>query len=407
MNRIVHRIVAIIAALLMLWLSCTGSAIQSIDLGKVLSHADPTDPTMVSIAEGRYGPNGYAVIQLSDFHAAVLPDRLDLSRAMDTVLQASRTGDATAAATSWIELRVVDGTPIGQVMRGERLSAFNAETGAPVTPVAPQPLPQGRALPPTARQTLKTLHRFWNRGDTPGVYFEFLSGLVLFTLLITGLIMYFRLLGARAKIGRHQLFWLAGGKWRGLHRAVSVLAAAFLLVIAFTGTWIGFESSWGPLHRVFAAQTGGNAGAGQRRPRSMPLNDADIPAMTRSTLEAMQRLHPGVAIRAIRLRTYGTMNQGVVITGEPRADQLVFNAETGQPASLTEPEYPKSNFPFGVRTHELMKHIHSGEIIGLGGQWMSWFAGLSLIFLSGSGLYVYYEMWARRRKSGRRALFWK
>ncbi len=422
MNRIIHRVGALIAVLLMLWLSGTGSTIQVLDLDNVLTHADPTDPTAVSIAEGMYGPGNYAAIQLRDFHAATLPQRFDVNKAVRTVLQAAHApqnpegsgaaadaggrGGAQSDATAWVELRVVDGVPIGQVMKGAQLEAFNALTGEPVTAVPPQNIPQGRTLPPSLRQKIKTLHRFWNRGDTPGVYFEFLSGLVLFTLLITGLIMYFKLLAARTRIGRRQLFWMTGGTWRGLHRGISVVAAVFLLVIAFTGTWIGFESSWGPIHRVFGAGPQGGGG-GQRGPRVIPLSDADVQAMTAATLDAVQRLHPGTTLRAIRLRTFGTMKQGVVITGDARADQLVFNAATGQPATLTEPEYPKSNFPFGVRTHELVKHIHSGELIGVSGQFMNLFAGLSLIFLSVSGLIMYFDMWFKRRKSNRNSFFWK
>lgn len=396
MNRIVHRIGAFFAVLLMLWLGTTGSTIQLLDLKTVLTHAPPTDPTAVSMAEGRYGPGNYAVIQLPDFSAATFPSGFDINQAVATVLQA-----AHADSMAWVELRVVAGVPIGQVMQGTRLEAFNAQTGAPVTAVPPQPIPQGGRLPPSLRQTLKTLHRFWNRGDTPGVYFEFLAGLVLWTLLITGLVMYFRLLNARMKIGRRQWFWFTGGKWRGLHRAVSVVAAAFLLCMAFSGTWIGYESSMSALGRSPAA-----GGARQRNP-IIPLHDDEVQKMTATTLAAMQRLHPDTPIKAIRLRTFGQMKQGVVITGGDKADQLVFNAENGQLASLTEPSYPNSNFPFGVQVHENMKHFHSGEMFGVSGQLMNLFAGLSLIFLSISGLTVYFDMWLKRRKSGRSNLLWQ
>jgi hypothetical protein len=129
--------------------------------------------------------------------------------------------------------------------------------------------------------------------------------------------------------------------------------------------------------------------------------------MTATTLQAMQRLHPGASIKAIRLRTFGQMKQGVVITGGEPTDQWVFNAETGQPASLTEPTYPRSNFPFGVQTHENMKHFHSGAMFGISTRSMNLFAGLSLIFLSVSGLVVYFDMWLKRRKGGRNSFVWR
>lgn len=392
MNRIVHRVGAFLAVLLMLWLAGTGTTIQLLDLNAVLTHAPATDPTRVSMVEGMYGPPNYAVIQLADFSATSLPADLDIEHGFATVLQS-----AQAPQIDWVELRMVDGVPVGQVMVGTQLEAFDARSGAAVTASPPQKIPQGARLPPSLRQKLKTLHRFWNRGDTPGVFFEFLAGLVLFTLLITGLVMYFQLLHARRRIKRRQLFWFTGGKWRGWHRAVSVAAAVFLLCMAFSGTWIGFESSWNALRR---------SGGGGPSPAA-PVVEAELPNMTATTLQAMQRLHPGTPIKAIRLRMFGQMKQGVVITGGDTTDQLVFDAATGRPASLSEPSYPPVGFPFGVQVHENIKHFHSGEMFGLSGQMMNLLAGLSLLFLSVSGLIMYFDMWLKRRKGGRSSLIWK
>jgi uncharacterized iron-regulated membrane protein len=101
------------------------------------------------------------------------------------------------------------------------------------------------------------------------------------------------------------------------------------------------------------------------------------------------------------------MKQGVVITGGEPTNQLVFNADTGQPVSLSEPTYPQSGFPFGVQVHENIKHFHSGALFGISARLMNLFAGLSLIFLSVSGLTVYFDMWVKRRRGGRSSLFWK
>jgi uncharacterized iron-regulated membrane protein len=346
---------------------------------------------------------------------------------------------------AWAELRMIDGVPIGQVMMGTRLEAFNALTGQPVTPVPPVAIPQGRGLPPSLRQKLKTLHRFWNRSDTPGVYFEFLAGLILLLLLLTGLVMYFRLLGVRARQGRWSLLWLTGGGWwRGLHRVISVLAAAFILCQAFSGTWIGFESSAGPLRRALmgpaprpaagqqppagqpavggqpaaggqpgqaAGGPGGvGGGRGRRNPIDfiIPLRDAEVQDMTAVTLASMQELHPNELIKAIRLRIYGQVKQGVVISsGGDVTNQYVFNADTGAPDSLTEQGYPESNFPFGVQVHENIKHFHSGAMFGIPTRLMNLFAGFSLTFLSVSGLVMYFDMWRKRRKGGRNSLVWR
>lgn len=392
MNRTVHRFVALFAALLMIWLAGTGSLIQLLDLRSIFAGDPPGDPTQLSIVEGMYGPGRFPVIQVSDFTAPALPADFDLRQGVHTVLQA-----AHQDSMDWLELRVAGGAPIGQVLSGSTLVAFDASSGLPAAAVEPQLLPQGGRLPPSLRQKVKTLHRFWNRGDTPGVYFEFLAGMVLLSLLVTGLVMYFQLLGARARLGRRQWFWSTGGKWRGLHRVVSVAAALFILCMALSGTWIGFESSWNALGR-----------SGGPPPNVViPLHPPEVEAMAATTLAAMSRLHPGAPIKAIRLRTYGRMKQGVVIAGGDETRQWVFNADSGEPASLTEPSYPRSGFPLGVQVHEDVKHFHSGALFGLSTRMMNLLAGVSLLFLAVSGLVVYADLWLRRRKSGRYSLVWK
>jgi hypothetical protein len=133
-----------------------------------------------------------------------------------------------------------------------------------------------------------------------------------------------------------------------------------------------------------------------------PLADAQLAGMLKTTLAA----HGDAPIRAVRLRIYGGMPQGVVITGEPEAHQRVFNAETGRPASLTEPGYPPQHFPFGWQAHQIAKQIHRGDFIGLPGRFMDLFAGLSLIYLTVSGAVMYFDLWRRRKKAGRTALVW-
>lgn len=347
-------------------------------------------------------------------------------------------GGAQMNPMAWVEVRMANGQPIGQLMMGTRLEAFNAQTGAAVTPFPPVALPQGRGLPPSLRQKVKTLHRFWDRTDVPGVYVEFFAGLFLLMMTLTGLVMYFRLLGVRFRQGRRSLLWLTGGGWwRGTHRVVSVLAAAFILCIAFSGTWIGFESSFGPIKRALSgapqrpaggqpqgqagqavggpgAQGGqggpGGGGRGRRNPIDfiIPLRDAEVQEMTTVTLASMKQMHPNEVIKAVRLRTFGLVKEGVVIsTDGDVTSQYVFNADTGAPDSLNEPGYPVGNFPFGVQVHENMKHFHSGAMFGVSTRVMNLLSGFSLTFLSISGLVVYFDMWLKRRKGGRNSLVWR
>jgi hypothetical protein len=77
--------------------------------------------------------------------------------------------------------------------------------------------------------------------------------------------------------------------------------------------------------------------------------------MLQTTLRAYQTGLPAVPPRVIRLRNYGGMPQGVIVTGEQEARQLVFNAATGRRATETEPGYPTSGFPFGWQAHQWAK----------------------------------------------------
>ncbi len=109
--------------------------------------------------------------------------------------------------------------------------------------------------------------------------------------------------------------------------------------------------------------------------------------MTATTMTSMKEQHPDQLIKAIRLRIYGQVKEGVVIgTDGDVTNQFVFNADTGAPDSLTEQGYPMANFPFGVQVHENMKHFHSGAMFGVSTRVMSLLSGFSLTFLSISGL---------------------
>jgi uncharacterized iron-regulated membrane protein len=142
---------------------------------------------------------------------------------------------------------------------------------------------------------------------------------------------------------------------------------------------------------------------------SSPLPDAKLPVMLRTTISSYQASKGVTPIKVLRLRYFAGMPQGVIVAvGNDATDarQLVFNADTGKRASMTEPGYPDVVFPFGWEEHELMKQIHRGDIFGLPGRLMDVFAGLSLVFLSVSGLVMYVDLLRRRSRSGRKQLFW-
>jgi hypothetical protein len=128
--------------------------------------------------------------------------------------------------------------------------------------------------------------------------------------------------------------------------------------------------------------------------------------MLSTTLRSFNAAMPHTPMRVLRLRVYGGMPQGVIVTGNGEAVQVVINAHTGRRASQTEPGYPEVGFPFGWQAHQIAKQIHRGDYIGLSGRWMDLLAGLSMVFLSISAAVMYFNMWSKRRQSGRTALIW-
>ena len=385
-----HRTLAVFMFAVLLWLGATGSMVQILDLKTILSGAPETDPTMQSINEGKFGDFfDYETATFADLSAQRIPASFDYSRAFETVIGAAKRA-AASKAPNFVELRMVGSAPIGQVRFGDDVRAFDAATGDAVQAVSIAPL-----FPPySLRQRFKELHRFWFTPEQPGVYFGLLVGLLLWTMIVSGLVLYFRLLNQRRGLQRPNLIWLTGDILRALHRSVSLIAAVFLIAVATSGTLLAFESVWHLL--------------APRAPHSAPADITydEILPMVKSTLRAMANYAPNVPIKAIRVRRYGQFSQGVIITDEKVTRQVVFDTMTGKPLDLSTPGYPASGFPFGRQAHEWIKHFHSGYMFGLSGRLMNLFAGLSLVFLSLSGAAMYIQMWRRRRDAGIKNLLW-
>ena len=393
----VHRILAIVSSILILFLAVTGTIMVVLDLNATIGGAPESDPVMQSINEGQFGNGDYAVLSAVDLDAPALPAKLDVPAAFEKTMMASAKADPALGA-QYVELRMNGGQVLGQVRYAkDDLRAFDALTGEPANPVEAKPL----YPPQSTRQWLKEWHRFWGpsvflwRGDKPGVYIELVAGLMLLTLIVTGLVYYFRLLKMRRKIKRPGLFWKAGGTWRALHRSFSVGAAIFIVLVAVSGTLLGYESTY---HTFI------------KRPDRVdpaPLTPAQVAQMVPATLTAMERAAPEIAARVIRLREYHGYLQGVIVTHEQVTRQFVFDTRSGRALNLTEPGYPDSQFPWGMDVHEAIKHFHSGLMFGVSQRVMNLIAGLALLYLSVSGVVMYFEMWAKRRQSGRKAFFWK
>ena len=94
---------------------------------------------------------------------------------------------------------------------------------------------------------------------------------------------------------------------------------------------------------------------------------------------------------------------------KPAAAQPAAVQPAAAPAAAPAPKSPDELKR--ARLHDLSEFVmdlHSGKILGPIGTWLSIFSGLALIFLAGSGLWMYIEMFRRRahRHSHPKRFFW-
>lgn len=400
--RALHRALALIAGIFLLYMATTGVAIQSIDLSALLRHAPASDPNIQSMHEGINGPPNFQVITDDDYAAEFLPSSLDFQRALSLALATLREVEPSAALV-FLEFRMQGGAPLVHVKTNNQEWRFDAMSGSA--------LPAGHIDDPSAtpgpiksdHNTFKNLHRMTAYGQwvTP---LTLVIGMCLCMFLITGAFLYARLYAARSRLRGKGLFWFAGGWWRSVHRAVAVITSIWILVIAVSGTWLALETVEIATYVLIHGQR-----AGLRADVSSPLQDSLLALQIKTTLSAHEAAMPGVPVKVLRLRNFAGMPQGVVVAGNGAGDaqQWVYNSMTGRSASEWEPGYPPTGYLTGWQLHETIKKIHRGDYFGITGRWFDWVTGLSIIFLAVSGGAMYYSMWIQRRRGGRKALYWK
>jgi uncharacterized iron-regulated membrane protein len=227
----------------------------------------------------------------------------------------------------------------------------------------------------------------------------------LFGMIATGLSVLWRSWVARRRGGRNEIFWRSGGGLRTAHRAVALIASAWLLIVAFSGAWLAYESLVRALN--IAADPTYYHGISAPPGTARELTGTEIAPMSQAASRARHAAIPGLPVTALRLRYFGSMPQAVFVTGGAEARQLVFDTRYGRQVSLTEPEYPRTAYPFGWQVHQTVKRIHNGSFLGIPGRVADALAGLSILYLALSGSVMYFGMWVRRRRAGRAALLWR
>jgi uncharacterized iron-regulated membrane protein len=80
-----------------------------------------------------------------------------------------------------------------------------------------------------------------------------------------------------------------------------------------------------------------------------------------------------------------------------REAQPAGMAEAGRDMSSAKPKSKPKSTQMGQWNHWL-KTLHSGEIVGIGGIAFNLLSGFALVYLAGSGLWMYLTMWRRQRR---------
>jgi uncharacterized iron-regulated membrane protein len=413
----VHRWISIAVVLVTLYLAVTGTFIQVLDLKGLLLGGSPYDENLQAMRGDVNGPGEYAMIGPAYYLAPSLPPALDYPAMFGKALQAARaaTGDTPLR---YLELhqdrdrivaiaqldRSAPGGPTGREQRYTTL-VFDAASGAPLPGVeAPRHNMESQQ---SLRIVVKSLHRMTTFGNG-ALWINVVVGSGLIVLIFTGVWIYAKQYRARFGMGRKAVFWKAQDWWRTLHRAVSVSCAVFLTILTFSGLWLAVESlafGYYMADQMAQAKAGGQPPFARRDAMSA-LPPQLVPQLAKVTLDAYRAGYPDLSPRAVRLRVYAGYAQGVVISGESEARQLVYNARNGAPMTQTEPGYPVTGFPFGWQAHQWAKQVHNGSMFSLTGRGMNLLAGLALFYLSLSGIVMYVKLWRRRAGNGRKALVW-
>jgi uncharacterized iron-regulated membrane protein len=424
----VHRWASILAGVLIIYIAFTGLWITSMDLFVNFTHQPASNPTIQEFRQHINGPDNFAVISDPDYAARALPGDLDKYTALMRLAAAAR-AEVPGRPMGLIELRMTGDRVSGQVKLGNTRLLYDALTGerlpdAQLPPANPNEITHG------LRADMKSWHKFaFNQFLLQKAsIFNLLAGIAIGFLMVTGLIQYFRMLKRRRNAGMPQLFWSGGSFWRKFHRWTALVASLLVVYLVTTGMlmavsdlgaaaaeWYVPRKSGGGYWRHLH-DTGDHSGRHRHVARpvhpdsgdySSPIADDEIQAMASATTAAFERDHPGTPIKVFRLRHYAGYSQGAVVTGEDPPLQHVYDTSNGRELSATEPGYPISNFPFGWEWHQTIKRLHRGDIVGLGGNTLEWLAGVALLYLACSGLWMYFKLWRNRAKSGKRQIVWR
>lgn len=111
-----------------------------------------------------------------------------------------------------------------------------------------------------------------------------------------------------------------------------------------------------------------------------------------------------IAVTGVASHVAAMVARGSVFEQDQREAPAQSAAKTPDAAAIVEAK-PKPNPK--RKLVSLLHHLHSGEWFGPVGVILSLLSGLAMIFFSFSGLWLYFQMYVRRRKLGKPEPFWE
>lgn len=373
--------------------------------GLLMAIYDATDATQVWAIEGG-GPGA----RLTDAarSAQSIPDPASLAAPISLAI--TSVGPMPYAS---VDLRMIGDTPRLEFAEasGERatMRRFYAESAAPMT----QQVADGdNGAPPPDYVTKRNTLKAWHRGNIigmPGQVLGLLVGLSLIALVVTGVVLYFKLWAARRKTGRAGFFWSAKESlWRRVHRWIAIVAAAFIFNIAVSGSILAYGEIQLNIflqHHIGAAP--------YPRPTPMPpVSEAPLPhdvnAMLQTAYRAARVQSPNGRITAVQLVVHNGTAKGLVTLGGAKPRILAFDALTGAELSDWSTSGVQVGQGYFADWHQALKRFHRGDILGsFAARYVDLAAGLALLYLVVSSFFLYFDMRQRRQQTGRKQWFWK
>jgi len=263
------------------------------------------------------------------------------------------------------------------------------------------------ALPPGSdpAESLHSEVKNWHRGTVgngangtfqPGNILAFLAGFTLLCMLVTGVVVYIQLWVARRRLGRPAFFWSerSGSRLRKIHRWIAIIAGVFLLNQCITGMMLAAENISEQFH--FGAK---------HAARPFDFADSELAPWLQEAYRQARAAMPDAPIIAVLLRKNDGEPFAAVYAGGERAGAM--GIKLVQHYYIFGAAGPVSPGGAAIDFHSLLKRFHRGDIIGVfAGRYITLAAGLCLIYLVISGIWMYFSLRRSRQALGRGSWFW-